>query len=329
MREAQASYTALEHEAMHQETLLYMWHRLPYEQKRRPRRTSATNAERARRRRTRGSRIPAGRATLGADRERIPFGWDNEFAEHRVDVPAFDIDALQRDQRRIPRVRRGRRLPATGAVDAGGVANGSSRSVLEHPAFWIAARRRSGSGAACSRTSTCPPRGRSTSARRKRPHTHAGRDARLPTEAEYHRAAFGDAGRRRAAFPVGRAPRRRDARQLRLRVLGARSPVGSHPAGASAWGVHDLVGNGWEWTSTMFAPFDGFRPMASYPEYSADFFDGQHYVMKGGVAGDRARAPAPQLPQLVPARTTRTSTPRSERRTRGQPAISVRRPRLQ
>ena len=59
-------------------------------------------------------------------------------------------------------------------------------------------------------------------------------------------------------------------------------PVGSRPAGASAWGVHDLVGNGWEWTSTIFGPFPGFSPMASYPEYSADFFDGQHYVMKGG-----------------------------------------------
>ena len=58
-------------------------------------------------------------------------------------------------------------------------------------------------------------------------------------------------------------------------------PVGSFPAGASAWGVHDLVGNGWEWTSTVFGPFPGFEPMASYPEYSADFFDGQHYVMKG------------------------------------------------
>ena len=58
-------------------------------------------------------------------------------------------------------------------------------------------------------------------------------------------------------------------------------PVGSRPRGASAWGVEDLVGNGWEWTSTVFEPFAGFKPMASYPEYSADFFDGQHYVMKG------------------------------------------------
>jgi len=49
----------------------------------------------------------------------------------------------------------------------------------------------------------------------------------------------------------------------------------------SAWGIDDLVGNGWEWTSTIFAPFTGFRAMPSYPEYSADFFDGEHVVMKG------------------------------------------------
>ena len=58
-------------------------------------------------------------------------------------------------------------------------------------------------------------------------------------------------------------------------------PAGSHPAGRSAWGIDDLVGNGWEWTNTVFAPFTGFKPMPSYPEYSADFFDGEHFVMKG------------------------------------------------
>ena len=58
-------------------------------------------------------------------------------------------------------------------------------------------------------------------------------------------------------------------------------PVGAHPEGASAFGVRDLVGNGWTWTSTAFGPYEGFEPMASYPEYSADFFDGEHYVLKG------------------------------------------------
>ena len=54
------------------------------------------------------------------------------------------------------------------------------------------------------------------------------------------------------------------------------------PAGSSAFGVADLVGNGWEWTSTLFGPFPGFEPVALYPRYSANFFDDQHYVQKGG-----------------------------------------------
>lgn len=48
----------------------------------------------------------------------------------------------------------------------------------------------------------------------------------------------------------------------------------------SGWPAQ-LTGNGWEWTRDLFAPFDGFETHPSYPGYSADFFDGQHYVMKG------------------------------------------------
>ena len=103
---------------------------------------------------------------------------------------------------------------------------------------------------------------------------------RLPTEAEFQRAAFGAPDGRERRHPWGdHAPER---------IHGTfdfsswdPEPAGSHPAGASAWGVEDLVGNGWQWTATIFAPFPGFRAMPSYPEYSADFFDGEHFVMKG------------------------------------------------
>ncbi len=43
-----------------------------------------------------------------------------------------------------------------------------------------------------------------------------------------------------------------------------------------------MLGNGWEWTSTEFAPFAEFQPFPFYRGYSADFFDGKHFVMKGG-----------------------------------------------
>jgi formylglycine-generating enzyme required for sulfatase activity len=105
------------------------------------------------------------------------------------------------------------------------------------------------------------------------------RGARLPTEAEFQRAAYGSPEGERASPWGSETP------TLRHGVFDFTSwdpePAGSHPGGASAWGVEDLVGNGWEWTSSVFAPFPGFRPLASYPEYSADFFDGEHVVMKG------------------------------------------------
>ncbi len=45
--------------------------------------------------------------------------------------------------------------------------------------------------------------------------------------------------------------------------------------------VHKLRSDGWEWTSSVFQPFPGFKPMVEYPEYSSDFFNSSHYVLKG------------------------------------------------
>jgi formylglycine-generating enzyme required for sulfatase activity len=106
------------------------------------------------------------------------------------------------------------------------------------------------------------------------------RGGRLLSEAEFQRAAYGSPDSKERPYPWGNAPPDPSRGVFDFATWDPR-PVGSASAGRSAWGVDDLVGNGWEWTSTPFAPFPGFAPMPSYPEYSADFFDDKHFVMKG------------------------------------------------
>jgi formylglycine-generating enzyme required for sulfatase activity len=103
---------------------------------------------------------------------------------------------------------------------------------------------------------------------------------RLPTEAEFHRAAYATPGGAERPQPWGDEPPDSRFGNFDFERFDP-EPVDEHPASASAWEVEDLVGNGWEWTGTIFAPFPGFEAMASYPQYSSDFFDGKHYVLKG------------------------------------------------
>ena len=283
MERAEALYTALEHEAMHQETLLYMWHRLPYEQKRvLP--ASHTDLARSSSGRITNARvrIPAGVATLGADRNRITFGWDNEFDEHRVDVPAFEIDVHNVTNARVPGVRRSRRLSrfARCGLTSIGTGSRSSKSVTRPSGPRPPVQPPRGSGCGMFDHIPLPPDWPVYVSQAEATAYARWKGRRLPTEAEYHRAAFGTPGGAEQSYPWGEeapGPEQGNFDFLRFDPV----PVGSYPHGASAWGVHDLIGNGWEWTSTVFGPFHGFAPMASYPEYSADFFDGQHYVMKG------------------------------------------------
>ena len=256
-RAIEGLFTALEHEAMHQETLLYMWQRLPHAQKTRP--TYLPYEVKAPVPPRDVARIPAGPATLGARRDLLTFGWDNEFDAHVVDVDDFDVDVHSvTNADYLPFVEAGLVEPPTFWVKDGG--RWCWRGMFENiplPAAWPVYVSYEDAAAF---------------ARWK--------ERRLLTEAEYHRAAFGSPSGEERPYPWGSAPPDRTRGHF---DFASWSPVaaGSRPAGASAWGVHDLVGNGWEWTSTIFGPFDGFSPMASYPEYSADFFDRQHYVIKG------------------------------------------------
>ena len=277
LRRGLAALTILEHEPMHQETLAYMWHRLPYDRKVRPADAPAPvcGGEPPR---AGVVRIPPGRATLGASPEELSFGWDNEFPCFVADVPAFSIDVHSVTNRDFLEF-----------VEAGAYGRAElwseegwrwkTDNAVAHPLFW---ERRGVSWVWRGQWEEVPlpPAWPAYVSHAEACAYARWQGLRLPSEAEYHRAAFGTPEGRERPFPWGEEPLDQTRGNFDLHSADP-VPAGSHPAGASAWGVHDLVGNGWEWTSTVFEGFPGFAPLASYPNYSADFFDGRHWVLKG------------------------------------------------
>jgi gamma-glutamyl hercynylcysteine S-oxide synthase len=268
----------LEHERQHQETLCYLFQLLDPSKKRRP--DAASPAAFAGTAAVAGEMvsIPAGAFLMGAPWD--SFAYDNERPAHEVTVPAFRIA----------------RAPVTNGEYARFVAERGyerrefwseegwalrEREGWQSPLYW----RREGSAWVERRMFEeselhvgHPVTGVSwfeAEAYAK----FAGR--RLPTEAEWERAASWDDARghkRRYAWGDEEPD---DARANFGRRLWGTTPVGSHPQGASAAGCLDMTGNVWEWTSTPFDGFQGFEPFP-YPEYSQEWFDGDHRVLKGG-----------------------------------------------
>ena len=256
LRGGEAVLTILEHELMHQETLLYMLHALPYEKKVGGRRSAVGGGKGF----TAGSvKIPAGRATLGLKRGE-QFGWDNEFPEHVVEVPSFTID--------VHNVTNGAYLEYMNATGAAA------------PHFWVRGEKGRWDWRGMFESAPLPLDAPVYVTHEEAAAFARWKGKRLPTEAEFHRAAYGTPAGEERSQPWGDAVPDETRGNFDFAHWDP-VPVGSYPAGASAWGVHDLVGNGWEWTSTLFGGFPGFTPMPSYPEYSADFFDEAHYVLKG------------------------------------------------
>jgi gamma-glutamyl hercynylcysteine S-oxide synthase len=281
---------AIEHRLMHAETLAYLLHQLPYESKLAEKRFSAARpigVERA------GMvRIPAGDATLGIQRHpdrvpghtadpRTPFGWDNEFEATTQQVPAFGIGAY----------------PVTNGefmkfVRAAGYADRSvwsdedwawkSEQNLQFPFLWVEGRdgwNYRGMFEEYPLPLNAPVY--VSYAEASAYARWAGKS--LPSEAQWHRAAYATRDGQETAFPWGHESPDPSRGNFDFKAWDP-TPVSSHPFGASHFGVHDLLGNGWEWTSTPFAALPGFEPFPFYRGYSADFFDGKHFVMKGGSA---------------------------------------------
>ncbi|MCA9799894.1 MAG: SUMF1/EgtB/PvdO family nonheme iron enzyme [Cyanobacteria bacterium HKST-UBA04] len=279
----QALWMAYEHELMHQETLLYIIHQFPHAHKRPPESYTLPVA---------GpvpdvtfQPVPAGLAMLGAEPGDFPFVWDNEQWATAVAVEAFSMQTH----------------PVTHAefldfVTAGGYQTpslwsesawawvqtaGVEGQPKTHPHQWFQAA--DGTWQLRSLFEDLPlPLSWPVYV------THAEAEAycrfvgrRLPTEAEWHRAAYGDHADWR--YPGGAVSPEAVGGGGHLNFTGwTPVPVGSAEQPANPYGLKDMHGNGWAWTATPFAPLPGFEPSPLYEPYSQDFFDGAHYVVCGG-----------------------------------------------
>ncbi|MFC9893673.1 ergothioneine biosynthesis protein EgtB [Nocardia sp. NPDC127579] len=225
--------------------------------------------------------IPAGEFTMGTSTE--PWALDNERPAHRRQLPGFAIDAV----------------PVTNEQYLAFIADGG----YERPELWSergwAHRQEAGLVAPqfwerdadrwCRRVF-----GVRTPLRPNQPVLHvcwfeaeayatwAGK--RLPTEAEWEKAArFDPATGASRRYPWGDTDPDSSTANLGQRHLEP-ADVGAYPAGASAAGVHQLIGDVWEWTASGFDPYPGFHAFP-YREYSEVFYGGDYRVLRGGSFG--------------------------------------------
>ncbi len=197
--------------------------------------------------------IPAGPFLMGSDKKKDKDAFDDELPQHTVTLAAYRIG----------------RTPVTVAqfaqfVQATGYVTTAEKEGWSYT--W------SGSWEQVKGASWRAPRGPGSDVHQKGDHPVtcvswldaqafcAWAGARLPTEAEWEKAARGADGR---IYPWGNeAP---DASRCNFNLnVGDTTPVGQYPKGKSPYGVLDLAGNVWEWTSTIWGK-NSDKPDFAYP----------------------------------------------------------------
>ena len=221
--------------------------------------------------------VPGGEFVLGVDAVSELHSLDNERPAHTVDVPAFRIG----------------RVPVTNGEWQQFIADGGyeqprwwsdrgwshrQEADLRAPHFWNPDGTRTRFGHVEGIPADEPVQ-HVTFFEAEAYAAWAG--ARLPTEVEWEKAcAWDPTARARRRYPWGASEP-----TSHLANLGGDSlrpaPVGAYPAGASAYGAEQMLGDVWEWTTSPLRPWPGFTPMI-YEQYSQPFFDGDYKVLRGG-----------------------------------------------
>ncbi len=291
MRQGYVYRMVMQHEAQHQETMLQVldipddgWDDLGAEWTRAAPKEHTSpvldaDEERAR------VEVPAGSFLLGTrDRERA---YDNERPQHEAATPAFAIERYPVTNRRWIEF-----------IEDGGYRRRELWSAGGRK--WLEAERMRCPQAWVQRDAAWTTRrfGHEVALDPSEPVQHVSfweaeafarwAGGRLPTETEWEKAAAWDpaAGRSRC-YPWGDA--RAEYEGVRAGDSSGESParlrtgpprVGSRPDRASAFGVHDLLGSVYQWTSTEFDGYPGFVAFP-YAEYSQVFFGRGYRVLRG------------------------------------------------
>ncbi len=178
-------------------------------------------------------RVPAGKFIMGSDKTQDPQAYDDELPQGRVTLPEYWIGKTEVTNAQY----------ATFVTAAGHAA----------PPDWSGGRMPEG--------------------KENHPVTNvtwddavafsqwagrvAGRTIRLPSEAEWEKAARGADGR---IYPWGNDPPDEKLCNFNNNA-GHTTPIGDYPAGASPYDALDMAGNAWEWTGSLYR---------AYPYQTAD-----------------------------------------------------------
>ncbi len=103
---------------------------------------------------------------------------------------------------------------------------------------------------------------------------------RLPTEAEWEKAAsWNENSNSKTVFPWGNQPPSIEHANLFESYQWSPTIVGTYPSGKSHYGCHQMIGDAWEWTSSEYMLYPGFK--SRFEEYTDKWAINQK-VLRGG-----------------------------------------------